>query len=419
MTSIPYYLTVTFRRSKESRDRTPLTIDMNQVDELYITQDINRFLPVLDFTLQDSAGFFTHIVPFDRDLNRVFIEVSGLLGKGREDATLFEFDIHRRKPNSDSQYTLNGMLKISNLFSPSRIRAFSEAIKNSLVELGKEMGADASEISPSLTTEKTLLQANWSNGEFINFLKDNLLGSKGEAGFYAFFKCVGLEKVFVFKNLWDMCQENPKYKFALSNTIRQDVQSEKADLPVLPILDYKMFDSGMLLGTTGLSGKDYSYFDYSNSTFIRQSHQMVEELDGFAFDHFISLSEYFMIDIDDKVENNIPAPYYGRNNDFITIPNAQVINKHYRKLIDLSKIWITTVGVNDLCPGDIVELPVIRSYIKRADNIHTYQGYWLVERVIHILGKVFLTRLLLTRSGINTGSAPTLIRSSRRMRRDR
>ncbi|MDD5220121.1 MAG: hypothetical protein PHV11_06125 [Candidatus Bipolaricaulis sp.] len=415
MTNLPYYLTITFRRSRESRDRTPLAIDANQIDELYITQDINRFLPTLDFTLQDSAGFFTHVVPFDRDLGRLFIEVSGLLGKGRENATVFEFDIYRRKPNSDSQYILNGLLKVDNLFSPSKVRAFSGVIRNSLTSLGEELGANLSEISPSLTAEKILLQANWPNGEFINFLKTNLLGSKGEAGFYSFFKCVESDKVFVFKNLLDMCQENSKYSFILGNTVKQDLQSSEINLP---ILEYRMFDSGMLLGTTGLLGKDYSYFDYMSGEFIRQSYQMTEEVDGFAFDHFLSLSEYFSIDIEDKAENNISAPYYGRNNDFIAIPKAQAINEHYCKLINLSKIWITTIGVNDLYPGDIVELPMIRSYIGSANNIHTYQGYWLVERVIHILGKVFLTRLLLTRSGINTGSSPTLIRSSRRMRKE-
>jgi len=42
---------------------------------------------------------------------------------------------------------------------------------------------------------------------------------------------------------------------------------------------------------------------------------------------------------------------------------------------------------------------------------YIYNGFWMVERVVHRLGNVFTSDLMLTRNGIDTMQANTLVQA--------
>jgi len=75
-------------------------------------------------------------------------------------------------------------------------------------------------------------------------------------------------------------------------------------------------------------------------------------------------------------------------------------------------MWITTIGLSNMTPGKVVQ--VFFPHGADAGNLYSYQysGYWLVERVVHNIGDTFMTKLLLTRNGLDTDKETTLLKST-------
>ena len=80
--------------------------------------------------------------------------------------------------------------------------------------------------------------------------------------------------------------------------------------------------------------------------------------------------------------------------------------------MDLVKMWITTQGIPNIVPGQVIQ--TFLSFDQEGGQLASYQfsGLWLVERVVHNFGDHFLTKLLLTRSGIDTDVDNTLLAAS-------
>jgi hypothetical protein len=396
-----YKLHVFFRREPDVSLEDPVILEPQNIRELSITMDINRYLPSFHMVVNDSAGVFSNYLPFDRiHLSRLQIEIGGYMKKKPEDITQFFFDVYRRKPTEELLYDMEGLLAINSFFSPSRIRGFTGMVSETIATLASEAGVNRMEISSSLNYKLNILQPNWTNGELLFYLQDNLIGITGETGFFCFVKTVGLNNVLVFASLNDLLLALPKYKFILSpNPIRAQLTNTSEMETFLPITDYRVIDNYKLLGVSGCKQQDYMYYDYYNSGFKKSS-----ILARGGSNPYISLTNHFLIDEEDVTTESKSIDSCGRSNDFTRDFKGLATNTLHKRITDLSKIWITTYGIDDIFPGDIVEIVRFPNLVIDVSHpgASIYTGYYLVERVVHVIGHNYVTRLLLTRNGINT-----------------
>lgn len=407
----PLSLQLEFKKDRDSKTIDPINVDPQNIKELTITLDINRFLPEFHLTMDDSAGLFTHIIPFDHNLSKFHIQL-GRVTKGTiEDTTLFSFDVYRRSPNSDLRYDANGLLQAKDLFSPGHNRALTGNVKESIEAIGTAMGAKTNEVSVSLDYDKTILQPGWSNAKLLKWLKINLLGKTNEANFYCFMKCVEIDSVFVFKNVKDFWQAKPKYRYTLTSEAVKDNASGEI---YWPVMQYMLYENYKAIGIKGCRRQQRGYFDYITSSYKVDSYEIDGNTDP-SID-YNSFTEYHQIDIEDDPDANMSIRNSGRSNGFTTNFRGKTLNDFHRNITNLSKIWIDVIGVDDVYPGDIVDI----LYLEHAPPIgkigYQHQGFWMVERVVHVISGEFITRLLLTRNGSDCGQACQLLQAAKRKR---
>lgn len=388
---IPYFLQISFG------DAT-LNVRADQIDSLLINLDIHELLPSFRLKMPDTASFLSTAFPMGTRMKACTIQ----LGRGSliEDTTRFDFDVYRRFPSSDNVFDIEGLLESGNLFAPDLIRSFSGSISASLGDLATDktygIGVDGVEISPSLLYDKTLIQPGWNNATFLDYLKRNLIGKIDESGFYCFIKCVGQKKIFVFKALNDF--NTTPYKYAFINSTNHVVaetatgQGKKKEL-LNPIMEYKVFDNVKLLTAYGGGTQNYTYFDYENSSFSSGSV-------GLA-DLPPSLSDRYLISDDAQDVKNIAVDDTGRGNAFTLDFKSRALNLFSKKIYNLSRIKIMTLGLEDIYPGDKVKLLFFFGERVNIDSSNQFQGFWLVERVTHICSTNFFTELTLKRCGID------------------
>jgi len=366
--------------------------------ELTIIQDFNKMLPEFRLALDDASGLMTHVAPFDRNMSEIEIECAK--DYETDDKNVFEFLIYSREPSSTqstpaSEYDISGLLDIKKLFTPDTSRGFSGSIKSTLETLAAELNVDSTEIDVSLDYEKNILQPSWSNAQLFSYLTSNLSGVGGEYGFKCFVKTEKNKKILVFKSLTQMITDPISYKFFLNDTAYEDQ---------LPIFEYSIFDNYNLYGVFGDRTQSYGYYDYDTSEYVNNS-LVVED--------FTSLSDFFLIDGSDTLDSS-QVTSTGRTNDFHIDFTGKIKNGYGNRLVNLTKMWITTQGLPNAVPGQTVQ--VFFPHGAKGEDIYSYQysGYWLVERVAHNFGDAFLTRLLLTRHGLDTDKETSLLPATKK-----
>jgi hypothetical protein len=373
---------------------TQIQTDDTNLKELTIIQDINKFLPEFKLKLGDSGGLLTHLVPSDRKNGKVYIELAQD-PTDQKTKNAWAFTTYTRTPEGDQSnpsavFSIDGLLDVDGLFTKDESRGFSGTIYDTIEEIsGGLTNIFHSEISPSLTYEKNLVQPTWTNAQFLNYLKENIAGSNDEYGFKCFVKTLNQRNIFTFSSISEMVKNAPIYKFILSPYKYQDRY---------PVFNYYVYDNYKLYGTFASKTQAYSYFDYENSEFI-QEEEVVE-------DYEIS-ADYYLIDKADNEDSN-SINNTGRNSDFTENFLGKVKGSYGNRIHGLVKMWITTEGLASAVPGQMVHI----FFPQSALNIYDYQytGNWLVERVVHnIGGSIFLTKLLLTRGGIDTAKTTTLL----------
>jgi len=396
-----YYLDIKFGAGKSTTKNPSQIFKMlTPIDELYIIQDMHRFLPTFRLKMQDLERYYSNLFPFDERQHKLQIMFNR--NSDVENSSVFEFDILRRYPSSDSLYDISGVLQIDNLFKPGKVRGFSGNVRDNLITIAAELGITETDISSSLDFDQNFIQPSWSNSKLLKYLRDNLIGNQDVAGYFCYIipkqTLNGMKKVFVFKSLEEFYKQKVKYTFSDTPTPAYD---NSANTFYYPILDYKAFDN-RLLETNGCRKLDYDYYDYDTGVYALDSVDI-------EADKFYSLTEYFAID-QNSPDDNVSTTDQGRSNDFT--PDFKGINKSllFKKINDFSKIWITTWGLEDIYLGDIVRLQFFKDITAMVS--HQYHGFWMVERIVHVLGEKFGTRLLLTRNGINTTSDTMLLEAS-------
>lgn len=369
----------------------------SNLKELTIVQDMNSFLPEFRLRVQDTSGALTHVMPSDKSMSDIYVEVASTpSGKYKNS---FSFSAFNRRPvgdqsNPSSMYDVSGLLNIPGMFSQTYSRAHSNTVKSSLESMAlNELSVDFTDVSSSLGYRKTLLQPQWQNIQFLKWLKENLIGSHDEYGFKCFVKCEGTKKTFVFKSLFEMVNQPLSYKFIVNSTAVEDQ---------LPVFHYSIFDYYKLYGSFASKKQRYGYFDYETSEFITGEEQAQD---------YLSLSDYWLIDQNDSEDSNMMMEL-GRSNGFTSDFGGRIKGSYSNRLMSLAKMWITTVGISDAVPGSVVQ--VLFPHGSNTGNLYSFQysGYWLVERVVHNIGDSFMTKLLLTRNGLDTDKSTTLLRSA-------
>lgn len=405
----PLSLQLEFKKDRDSTTIDPINVEPHNIKELTITLDINKFLPEFHLIIEDSVGLFTHVIPFDHNLSKFHVQLGRATTGVIEDTTLFSFDVYRREPNSDMLYDNNGLLQAKDLFSPGHNRALTGSIKESIEKIGTALGAKTNEVSVSLDYDKTILQPGWSNAKLLIWLKANVLGTANEANFYCFMKCVGINPVFVFKNVKDFWQTKPKYRFTLTS---EAVKDDRSGEVYWPVMQYRLYENYKAIGVTGCRRRQRGYFNYATSSYKIDSYDIDGNTDP-SID-YSSFTEYHQIDIEDDVNANISIRNSGRSNEFTTNFRGRALNSFHKNITNLSKLWVDVIGVDDVYPGDIVDVLYLEQEPPLGKIGYQHQGFWMVERVVHIISGEFITRLLLTRNGSDCGSVCQLLRAANR-----
>ena len=368
-----------------------LPIDPAHLRGMTINMDLNEFLPSFRFKIEDSGSALSTALPIGSLTSSIAIQLGR--DNGIEDTTKFEFDVYRRFPSSSNIFDIEGLLKSGKLFAPNIIKGYPGSIYESLESIASDLGADEVEISASLKYEKCLVQPNWTNKIFLEYLKNNLIGKTNESGFYCFIKCVNQKKVFVFKSLNDFITAPYKYSFTDSKTNLVSQPLSGKDELLNPIINYKVFDNIKLLTASGSRVQNFTYFDFDNS-------ELVSDSVGLS-DLSMALTHRYMVSDDATDIDNVSIDNNGRGSSSTSDFKSKALNRFSKKINNLSRIMITTLGLEDIYPGDTVRLLFMYGDAGRADFVSQFQGFWLVERITHICGTNFYTQLTLMRCGID------------------
>lgn len=377
-----YYLSCQFGNKKQ------IPLSAANLRELTIVQDMNKFLPEFRMKIVDATGQLTHMLPIDDITSKIDIGFSQR--SDNETQNHMTFDVYMFLPEGHQSspaaiYDVEGLLHVSELLTNDFSRSFNGTISETVKKIAKEIGVSENftHISPGLDYEKTLIQPYWTNIQFLRYLKERIEGINGEWGYKCFMYAYQGRTHFEFKALSEMIKNSVKYKFILSDQPYQDQY---------PIFNYSIFGNSKIY--TSLAGRiqSYAYFDYDTEEFKDEMSDAQE---------YESLTDYFLIDQSGSDGSNY-LNKLGRSTDFTSDFAGYVKNNYGNRLMDLAKLWITTQGLCNIVPGNVVQ--IFFPYADAGDNLASYQysGYWLVERVVHNFGDHFLTKLLLTRNGIDT-----------------
>lgn len=302
--------------------------DDTNLKELTIIQDMNKFLPEFRLGLSDASGLLTHIVPSDKNTGKVYIE----LAQDQNDQktkNAWTFLVYSRTPEGDQSnpstiHNIDGLLNIDGLFGKDESRGFLGAINSTISTIAKELEPKPSEdISTSLSETKNLLQATWNNAQFLKYLKENLVGKNGEYGFKCFVRTEKQKNTFTFKSIKEMMGSKAIYKFILSPYQYQDQY---------PVFNYYVYDNYKLYGAFASKAQAYSYFDYTNSEFIKATELL---------QNYKSLSDYYLVDTSDSTDSN-SINDTGRSNGFTTDFKGYIKGNYGNRINSLVQMWITT-----------------------------------------------------------------------------
>jgi hypothetical protein len=366
------------------------------IQEMTVTQDIDRLLPTFKMVLHDATHILSEIAPYDKTANVVGLEFTR--SEDLSNLNLFEFDVKRRRVLNGDTYEVEGLLRVPTLLTKQRSRVFTGDLKAKLESVASEdLGIKDMEVGSSLSIDKTFVQPSWTDARMFSYLKDNLLGNDGEAGYYCFIKNVRGRQVFTFKSIDEL----------FAGTVAANlIVGYKAYEDFIPVSDHRIYDNSQLLADFGASQQDYSYWDYTNGQCVTSTVSLSD---------CPALSEFYLVD-SDRETDSLMLMGAGRSNDFSSNFQGRIKNMFFRKNTEVIHMWAGTWGLENVSPGDLVR--VVFSEAMGHGELFVYQnsGYWMVKRIVHILGSTFMSNLLLTRCGIDTENSTTLQEATLRKR---
>lgn len=377
---------------------TVVPVTPSMIQEITVTQDLDRLLPTFKLVVKDATGLLGEIVPFDKGQNIITLGVSR--GSNADDLNEFKFLVDRRSTASNKDYAIQGVLDVPGLLDPEWTRALTGNVKTNLETICEdEFNISDTEIGLSLNYNKTLVQPGWNNAKFLVYLRKNLVGRNSEAGYYCFIKNVRGEPIFVFRSIDEIFTSPVKYNLIVGHKEYKDY---------FPVNEFKIFDDSQIITSLAAKIQNYSYFNYSTGQYVSRS---------IGIDEYPSLSQQHLVDDDNVIEGSWFTGL-GRSNDFTTNFDGRMRNSYYKGVTGFINMWASTWGLENASPGDIVKV-VFSEALSGGGDLFLYQhsGYWMVKRVVHIFTSSFMTNFLLVRSGIDTDIENSLVEAQNQKRR--
>lgn len=374
---------------------TIVPIQPQMIQELTISQDIDQILPTFKMIIKEPSGLLGEIIPLDRDANRISLKITGIFGD--DFSNEFKFLVKRRKASSSKEYAVEGVLDVPGLFDPPKLRALTGDVYDSIVNIVVDELNISPDVGLSLHFDKTIIQPTWTNAQLFRYLKANLTGVNQQSGYYCFIKNIDNTPIFVFKSINELVAQKSTFNFMIGYKQFEDYR---------PVVEYHVIDSSQFLGSFGTKTQSYSYFDYDTGAY---KNKVIDLTD------YPSLAEQFLIDDDSDIVGMTPVK--GRYNDFALDFDGKIRNSYYNRLTGLINMWISTWGEENIVPGDIVKVVFNEAFASGDFFLYQHSGYWLVKRVVHILTSSFMTNILLTRNGVDTSIANTLLEAVHQKRK--
>lgn len=368
-----------------------MPISPQMIQSISVTLDIDRVLPTFKIALKDATGILGEIAPYDKTLNTVDLQFAR--SDNPKVFNTFKLAVKRRKPDAERGIVIEGVLHVPNLLTTVYKRAHTGSIKTSLETMAADdLQITRTDIAASLDYRKTILQPRWTDAKLLGWMGENLIGRSGETGYHCFVKNVDGEQVLVVKSLDELLSGAVQYGFVVSPKPYKDLY---------PVIDYRVFDNSQLLVDLGAKTQDYGYFNYSTGAYVTRS------LEAAACP---ALGERTLID-DDNTNNSVFISGIGRSNDFTADFTGKISSNYYKRVNNFVNIWISTWGIENVSPGDVVRLLFGEALARGQLFLYHLAGYWMVSRVVHLLGSSYMTNIMLTRNGIDTDFDTSLMKA--------
>lgn len=382
-----------------------ISVTPESFSSIDIIEYIDRMLPAFTVTFKDTMGILTHRTLLDSSFNTVTITFR-IGEKYTFTERTMKFRIYRRAPemrtNIADEITINGLLDVPNAFSPHIQRGWEKVAVGSIVrEIGAGMGIGQYSIDPSAIRPITIVQPNWNNAMFLQYLADRAPYGSGDTGYFAFVNVTDKGDVRLnFRSITSLLKQ-PKLL-----TLRY---GQAPDGSILPIYNFEGVDNFEVLGVLGIDAQRYSNFNWTTG---------VQTDDEITIDeaNFQSLSKYYAYDPDIGTEG-ISQNELGRTHELVPDWKPVLRGRYYKKINSLVKQWVTTAGNTNVRCGSIVKVV----FLENPGQLMNYQytGFWMVERVVHHLASTYITKLLLTRPGIDSETAiGTTLKKARYIKQD-
>ena len=373
---------------------------------LDVVEYIDRMLPAFTITFRDPTGFLTNKLFIDKSYSTMTLVFSNTV-----DATKskdMKFRIYRRFPASytgvANTITMTGLLDVPGLFSPTWQRGWNKkTISSILSQLATEMKIQNKDID-TFTEPISLVQPNWSNATLLRYLASRVINSNRDGGMFAFIDTYAASTTnskwakgsarLTFKSLNSFLKQPSKYTFQVTKEPPNNV---------MPIYNFEGVDNFELVNIMGVEKQRYNYFDYDTGKQVDDELVLQDE-------EFKSLSKYIACDTA-LSEDGLSQDNCGRTNELVPDFEPVMRGKYFKKVNTLVKQWITTRGVTDIRCGDIIYIASAPPDVSQMMN-YQYTGYWMVERVVHHISSTYMTKLLITRPGIDTDQKTTLLKAT-------
>lgn len=368
------------------------------IQELTITQDADRLVPTFKMVLTDATNLLADVLPHDKNTSKIAIEFARI-GSASELNILHFRAVRRRSTSPEGSYEIEGVLDIPQLLTHRRSRALSGDVKTTLEDMARtDFQITSSEVGASLSYEKTILQPNWTDAKLLRYLRTNLKGKNNEGGYQCFIKVTQGNPTFVFKSLDEILTSPVVYKFIVGHKEYKDFY---------PIGGYQVYDDSGILTDIGAKQQNYGFFNYDTGVWTEGA---------IDIDSCPALSEFYLVDADKDADANYMFRT-GRSNDFTSDFQGRARNDFYLRISNFVHMWASTWGLENLAPGDIVEVVFAEALERGQLFLYQHSGLWMVKRAVHIFGTSYMTNMLLTRCGIDTDISTTLQEVTNRKRR--
>lgn len=321
-------------------------------------------------------------------------------GKSHNDNSKSSFSLSVNKAESTSPGAIENVAMSVNflrhewfkLVSQTHSRSWTDKRYSQAIEdIAKESGFNKTSIE---TTDGThnILQPHWTNYQLIKWIADHAISSTGVSGYDL---AVTLDNRFLFQTYNKFFDQIPYRDYVLVSPSVDTKFAENQLFTMSMEQQYAPIMSG------GGFGSEYSYFDYENKEFVTKKLTVADTNQS-------QLSDWYFI----PKEHSTPSKqiYAGRDIDAIHTAENDLVNR----VNAIQSMNVSILGDSKIHIGDVVGvvLPTAREDKKIFNEM--YSGYWLVTKVIHLIdfkNSSYITKLALSRAGINSTEIKNLVKS--------